>query len=891
MKSIAVCLILTGFMTPLLAQEVTGNLEGRLVDPDGMSVIGANISVQSASLQGLRGTTSDKNGWFHVLYLPPGLYTIKISHIAFQSQIVENLKINLGKTVRLGTIGLQRKTIELGETKVTATRLQIDARSSASGMNMARETFAELPIDRNYRSVAGLLPHANVSFLGDEVNIAGASGSENRYFIDGVDVSDPFRGLAGMNLPYNFIREIQVKAGGYEAEYRSALGGVINAVTFSGGNEFSGQLFGFFNNNNFSTEYRLAEIEPPKKTFSQYDAGFVIGGPIKKDKLWFSVAYNPSSRKEEINIPGSGYFPDQTTVHSFAGKLTWKSSDRLDIGAMIIGDPSIEQAVAKIPGIIMTILDTGNPDPLLSENRSGGYGSMVNGRYLISKDAVLQASMSWKTRTDKSMPRTARGWNEPFYFDLEKASASDGDGLRFAFTSTAIMGSASITYRLGQHMLKGGSEYKNVELDCYNNLVALNRLNDSTYLANYQIQKGLLINRLPALYAQDAWTITDRISLNVGIRWDGLYIIAPNGRMAQKIIDQIQPRIGGSLLLGSGRASRLFFSLGRYADELLMYGSTVYHLGGRQVGLAWTADPRRGSAGWDMTQADTIFVLGGSIAAGIKDLQGQYYDECSAGYEYTISPKLKITTRGIYRTLGNILEDCEYPPGSGQFIYANPGRSPLQAWPRPVRNYKALELSVQTTPTSAVNFLASYVLSQNKGNWTGMYYSDFPSATPNSTPQFDFADIMTNSNGLLPNDRTHVLKINGFYKTHLGMTCGFSLIWQSGTPLSEMGGSMHGQWWPLFLTTRGSLGRLPSLWDMNLRLAYELFHESAARIKPRLIMDIFHVGSQKTCIQQDQWHYWGQNSAGQSVDPSPTYGLPQRFQPPMAMRLGMEVIF
>ena len=88
-----------------------------------------------------------------------------------------------------------------------------------------------------------LLPQSNLSYYGDGVNIGGATGFENKYFVDGVEVTDPLLGVSSTYLPYNFIKEVEVKAGGYEAEFQSALGGVINVVTNSGTNQFHGSVF------------------------------------------------------------------------------------------------------------------------------------------------------------------------------------------------------------------------------------------------------------------------------------------------------------------------------------------------------------------------------------------------------------------------------------------------------------------------------------------------------------------------------------------------------------------------------------------------------------------------------------------------------------------------
>ena len=90
-----------------------------------------------------------------------------------------------------------------------------------------------------------LSPMATESYYGDGLNLAGSTGWENVYYIDGNNVTDPMRSSSGTNLPYNFVKEIEIKNGGYEAEFGSSIGGIANIITHSGGNQFHGQVFGF----------------------------------------------------------------------------------------------------------------------------------------------------------------------------------------------------------------------------------------------------------------------------------------------------------------------------------------------------------------------------------------------------------------------------------------------------------------------------------------------------------------------------------------------------------------------------------------------------------------------------------------------------------------------
>ena len=169
--------------------------------------------------------------------------------------------------------------------------------------------FDALPLDRSFRSVAALAPQATYQLpylaSGSEgVNIAGGSVWDNAYFVDGVDVTDPFVGSSGTNLPYNFLQAVEVKTGGYEAEYGRALGGVMNMVTPTGGNRFEGQVFTFLSDHRLRTAAIYGNNEPNLDSFTQFDIGLALSGPIRKDRAWFYASYNPIVDDRTASFPG-----------------------------------------------------------------------------------------------------------------------------------------------------------------------------------------------------------------------------------------------------------------------------------------------------------------------------------------------------------------------------------------------------------------------------------------------------------------------------------------------------------------------------------------------------------------------------------------------------------
>jgi hypothetical protein len=461
------------------SQSTTGNLEGWVVDSTGAAIPGASITVVSPDLQGMRGISTDEQGFFRLLALPSGKYKVKVQHISYQPVAFENVQIQLGKTTAIPAMKMQQTSVEMAEVVVSGQRPLVDPATATSGVNLSHENFELLPIDRNYRSIASVAPHANQSYYGDEVNIAGATGVENRYFVNGNDVTDMSNGMGGTNLPYNFIREIEVKTGGFEPEYKSSLGGIINVITYSGGNDFSGQVFGFYTGSNFGGKQRLAPTDPPRGSLTQYDFGVALGGPIEKDRLWFFAAFNPSYRNRDVEIPGLGTFPDRLNSQTFAGKLSWKASDVLDIDATILGDPTTNKSVNG--GSPPAILNALNADPFLSDVSSGGYNVLIDARDVAIKNLILQSSLSWTRRIEKSVPSTGRGAAELYYSDNVTGTVSGGTGWTSDATTSILGAKFSGTAMVGDHAVKAGIEYREIAFDDFSDHTILYKNADTSF--------------------------------------------------------------------------------------------------------------------------------------------------------------------------------------------------------------------------------------------------------------------------------------------------------------------------------------------------------------------------------------------------------------------------
>jgi hypothetical protein len=868
-----------GVVCAASGQSVNGSLEGRVFDSSSQPVVGANIAVTGPSLIGARGTVTDEMGRFRILALPDGRYTLRITHISYQPQAITNVRVSLGTTTSLGEVQLQMKAVQLNEITVSGERPAIDVTSTSFGENLTNSGLEGLPIERSYQAVSKLLPQANESFYGDGVSIGGATGLENKYFINGVDVTDPFQSKSSTNLPYNYVREIQVKTGAYEAEYRGSLGGIINVVTYSGGDEFHGGLFGYFTNNNFSGQPPQGR-EPPTGSYYRYDVGLSLGGPVIQRKLWFFAAVNPSISRENVLLQGLQYYPSTSSTDMFAAKLSWKVNEGNDVTFSVFGDPSSGRWVRS------TYLGAANADPFLYNTKAGSVNVLAAGTHLLRDGVLLESSLSYMTRKDNYNAETVIGRTRPLLIDYTVGVAMGGAPERNNESSNDVSLGLKVTAMIGAHTLKAGVEYTALKHETDSGKDIITKTGDSTFAEDFQQFKGSFSQRIPGLFIQDSWGASPFLTLNAGLRWDPQTIIGSNGSVAQKIMDQYSPRFG-VIVLPSGRESeKITLSAGRFYQLLSMYLSLYHHMEGSIFRhTVWDHDPRTDPSGGQAYESVS------SIAPPLSDMKGQYYDELTSGYEQRITGDLKAGIRGIYRTLRWGIEDGQIL-ATGQGVYGNPGRPPMQGWPKMTRDYKAFELTVEQMGPGPFNFLVSYVLSRTYGNYPGLYEEQFQQAQPNAGTQFEFPELLVNAQGLLPNDRTHVLKILGSYRFDFGLTAGGSFVWETGSPLSQYGGSVVGFPYYIFITNRGTNGRMPALADLNVRLMYELNRLLRVPLGARLVVDAFHLTNTRKPVDYDQVAYFNQDPAtGTQFNPNPTYMMPISFQAPRSFRLGLEVGF
>ncbi len=334
---IAVLCLATAFFAQ--SQATTGLIQGTVVDANGAVVAGASVSIKNSDTGFERSVSSNSDGFFTAPLLPLGKYKVTVSAKGFSNSVIEsnltigqtlNLKVDLrvGGSTENVTVTSEGEGVETARTELST---QINNKS-VEGLPISRRDFSKF---------AQLTPGVSVvqGPDGDEITINGQKGIQNNISIDGADANNPFFGeqrggqRPAFTISLESVKEFQVVPVGASAEFGRSSGGFINVVTKSGTNNFSGSAFAFFRNQGLSGQNPDAvAANLPIEDFRNYQFGANIGGPIKKDKAFFFVAYErndgTSSKPNSIDSRLVNIF--QTRYNS-AEQGTIKRTNKADV--------------------------------------------------------------------------------------------------------------------------------------------------------------------------------------------------------------------------------------------------------------------------------------------------------------------------------------------------------------------------------------------------------------------------------------------------------------------------------------------------------------------------------------------------------------------------------
>lgn len=298
----------------------------------GDPIAGASVSVTGENLQGEQAVVTDNSGIFRLPNLPPGIYTIEVANNGYELVSRPNVRIQANTTIRVDT-RLRAVTSDTTRTVVVPAPT-INVGSAATGMSIDTEFSKRVPVatpggkgaaNRSFEAVAEATPGARNDLYG--TSISGTTSPENNYVVDGISVNDPAFGINGSPLSVEFLEEVNVESGGYMPEYGRSTGGILNAVTQSGSNNFHGSVWGFYTPGQLEGRREIVEREGSaivaKPSLGWIgDMGFDVGGPVIKDRLWFYGGFQAARTVYNLDTSWHRTLVDPVTAETIIDDAT-----------------------------------------------------------------------------------------------------------------------------------------------------------------------------------------------------------------------------------------------------------------------------------------------------------------------------------------------------------------------------------------------------------------------------------------------------------------------------------------------------------------------------------------------------------------------------------------
>jgi len=926
---VACALAVTGLAS---AQERFGNITGKVTDQTGAVLPGVTVTVTNNETQRSTVVVSDANGTFYATALDPGRYAVKFELSGFVSQEAPNVILLLGTTATVDSslrVGGVTETVQ-----VLAGTPLIDVASTTHQRNIPAEEFEAMPKGRSFQALAAALPSVNTGELEGGFQVNGASAGENNFTVDGVSVVSLVHGNQRQDAVFEYLQEVQVKTSGLEAEYGGALGGVISAVTKSGGNSFRGSLYEQYSSSWLRSDNGIAKrlvidpvtqntayfVQDNDQSYNRNEFGGTIGGPIVRDHLFFFGAASPRveslTRNYQISTGETVPVNRDRTTQSLFGKVTYSPVSRLQLnfsslwtpdkatGSAVAYDGTLANQSTSDKAGLAARNDLGYEVPQWNMSYTGDYTATdktlisVRGGYMKDNyfDTGVNTSQTFEYPTSAfslpanllaTVPQQYR--QVAGYSNLPRIQIKDHDITTRNFVDLSL---TQIFSGAGQHQLKGGFGYSHAGNDvnlAYPNKGYVSVFWNTTFTSDvpgvgsgtgvygyYSIDdigtQGVTGANILSMFVQDSWTVSSRLTLNLGIRTESEDIPSFRPDIQETAIhfgwgQKIAPRLGFAYNLFGDDKVKISGSYGRYYDwtkyELARgtFGGDTWktryrtlddpdisklsfaNLTGRNL---WTNEP-------DSYKDSRIPSFGDDVVD--PNMKPMAQDAYNLGFEYQVRPNTVVGVNFVRNNLLRTIEDIgTLVNGSEAYIYGNPGeglattaittgQTPPFTLPKAKREYTALEFTANRRFSNSWFLGGSYVVSKLYGNYPGLVNTDEVTAPgrvsvgaqeafgqrtrpgTNASRAWDLDEMMFDSHGnlgvdgRLPTDRPHVVKVYGSYLFKFGTNVGMNFFGGSGTPISKSVQSIYR--YPILVEGRGSLGRTDAMTQTDLLVSHE----------------------------------------------------------------------
>lgn len=604
-------------------QERFGELRGEATDATGAVLPNVTVTIRNIQTNRPYNTRTTGDGTYIIRDIDPGRYMVAFEAPGFSRFEVADVLVTVGRSLKVDAkmqVGATEQTVQ-----VTEAAPLIDVQGTLVATNVLAEEFDKLPKARSFQSLVLTAPSVNAGEIEGGFQVNGASGAENQFNIDGVSTTSLVNGRSRQNAVFEILQEVQIKTAGIDAEYGGALGGVISAITKSGGNDFHGDVHYYYNGNAMnagpvqrllldpSTERQAYHIQDVKFSDNNHEVGYSLGGRFIKDKLFFFSAASPRFRDATKPVIQAGGVRDDFNVN----QTYWQAFNKISFAPWqrLRGSVSYLWSPTKSLGSFPTLNSFGNTATTSPEsnavqkqrgffNPQSNYSAQIDVTVTSTSILTFRAGRFWDDYKTTGIPGVSSvefltsATNLPFEIPAnlrQPIGFNNTPRLINTFHDLTTRTYAQVDYSLfgrfaGQHNIKVGygrqKTVNNVDesypgggfIQLYWNsgltspvLGANQRGTYGYYAINDQGTRGTTGGTIDSLYIQDHWRILPRLTLTLGVRTENEKVPSFRRDIRDNAFefgfgDKIAPRLGASFdLFGDGRV-KIYGSYGRYFD-------------------------------------------------------------------------------------------------------------------------------------------------------------------------------------------------------------------------------------------------------------------------------------------------------------------------------------
>ncbi len=845
------------------AQRLTGTLRGTVKDDEGEPLPGVTIEIQSnALIGGSRSELTTETGTFIFGALPPGSYKITCSLQGFQTFRQENVIISVGKTTTIDVI-LKPTTVEESITVVGEAPI-VDVTKSGISTTYDQQLLENLPKTRfTYIDIMFWAPGVSMNETNTEEwhSSLGSPYWSDNYLVDGIDTSFDWNGTTWVWNNPDIYQEGEVLTIGAPAEYGDFQGAVVNVVTKSGGNTFQTGLYAYNIPSSF-VDNNVPGAEYPFHVKRSWDISFDLSGPFKKDKIWFygNLQYK---RYDYSQLGTPPEWPTKSAYDRIFGKFTFQLNKNNKLVASyqhewsdlpdVITPSQPFDACAKEPG------EYGVPNLMLTS--------------ILGANTIFEFKVGGWLVHDNWVPMDGN-LDEPCHYDGATGQYSNGIWAWSKSTYTKLQVNATLSHFAddfieGNHEFKVGVQFtrgSSTGITSYSGGVVYYDYGGEPYAAYFQnpYNYGSSVNKI-GVFFDDAWSITSRLTLNLGLRFDHQdgnilevdEIDAQRNETGRKIpgIDNVltwndwSPRLGLVYQLTPDKKTTLRVNYGHYYEGMTLMTFAQMTQSAQTV-YAYLYN-------WDTGKYDIPFWTWNPLeGVGIgSDVKNSLCRQFSIGITREVITDVSLELTYIFKHTDNFYswwntsaeyEEVDYyDEYAGKWIKVYNQITPVEEDfltllnpPDYKQRYRGLIIGLQKRFSNKWQLSSSFVWSKAYGVSTRDQLRQgnrYGIQNPN--------DLINNKGwgGLLQSDRTYMFKMQGSYFLPYDFSVSVNFTAQTGKPIARtlpVLGMNQGAF-SILAEPRGSNWRLDPTYLLDFRVEKKI--DIVGKFYMKIAADVYNL--------------------------------------------------